>query len=146
MKILLSLFAFSISMALFSPLHAQEISPESPGAKTTTTTGSVARALFTTAVADRESVDEIKDLKNDANKIFFFTDIKGLAGQTITHRWEYKGQVMFEISFNIGASRWRVWSNKTLDPGWLGEWKVSVVDSTGNAIAESSFTYTKAGQ
>lgn len=146
MKMLLLLLVFSISIALFSPLHAQKISPENPGAKTTTATGSVTRALFTTSVADREPVDEIKNLKNDANKIFFFTDIKGLAGQTITHRWEYNGQVMHEISFNIGASRWRVWSNKTLDPGWLGEWKVSVVDSTGNAIAESSFTYTKAGQ
>jgi len=104
--------------------------------------GGVTRALFTSQIKDREPVDKLTTVKNDLGQIYFFTELKGLAGQKITHRWEYQGQTKFEIGFEVGADRWRVFSNKTLPPSWLGEWKVSVVDAGGRAIGGAGFTYT----
>jgi hypothetical protein len=106
------------------------------------TTGSVGRAQFTSAIADREPTDSLRTLANDKNRILFYSELKGLAGQTVTHRWEYNGKVMAEVPFQIGAERWRVFSSKTLDPLWLGEWKVSVVDAGGATLSVNTFSYT----
>lgn len=107
-------------------------------------TGSVARAQFTSAVQDREPVDKVTNLLNDKNRIYFFSEIKDAASQKVTHRWEYNGKVVSETSFDVGGSRWRVFSNKTLDPSQTGEWKVSVVDEAGSTLGASTFTYEAA--
>lgn len=106
----------------------------------------VARSAFTTAVENREPVDEVGQLGNDTGKIYFFTEIRGMNGHAITHRWEQGGEVRAEVTFNVGGDRWRVWSSKTLDPSWLGEWQVSVVDEGGNVLSQESFAYVPAGE
>lgn len=106
----------------------------------------VARAVFATDIQDREPVDQIGQLTNDNSSVYFFTEIRGLEGQTITHRWEQGGEVRAEVNFNVGGNRWRVWSSKNLQPGWLGEWKVSVVDAGGNVLSQESFAYVPAGE
>jgi hypothetical protein len=106
--------------------------------------GSVARSSFTSAVANREPTDELSELGNDRGRVLFFTELRGFAGQTVLHRWEWNGQVMAEIPFSIGGQRWRVYSVKALQPGWLGEWKVSVVDEAGNVVSTDEFQYKQA--
>jgi hypothetical protein len=106
--------------------------------------GSVVRSVFTTAVEDREPVDKIKTLDNSHRQIYYFTELRDMSGQTATHRWEYNGKVMAEVKFNVGGPRWRVWSTKTLVPGWTGEWKVSVLNGAGEVISEDAFEYTEA--
>ena len=107
-------------------------------------TGTVARAQFTSAVQDREPTDKVSSLLNDKNRIYFFTEIKDAPNQKITHRWEHDGKVVSETSFDVGGNRWRVYSNKTLDPQQTGEWKVSVVDEAGSTLGASTFTYEAA--
>ena len=107
-------------------------------------TGTVTRAQFTSAVQDREPVDKLSNLSNDQNRVYFFSEIKDAANQKITHRWEHNGKVVSEIGFDVGGNRWRVFSNKTLDPSQTGEWKVSVVDEAGSTLSASTFTYEAA--
>ena len=102
----------------------------------------VARAVFTSGVQNREPTDTITSISNDKNQIYFFTELSGLGGQTVVHRWEYQGKTMSEVKFNVGGPRWRVWSNKTLLPQWTGEWRVSIIDGEGNKVGEASFNYT----
>ncbi len=109
----------------------------------TATAGRVTRALFTSEVKNHEPVDNISALSNDKTRVYYFTEIHGMAGQTVIHRWEYKGKILMEMPFKIGASRWRVYSMKTLDPSWLGEWKASVVDASGSSLSVTTFTYLK---
>ena len=108
--------------------------------------GEVARAQFTTAIEAREPVDEVTILSNDVNKLYFFSELRNLQGQTVTHRWTFAGKVMAEVTFNVGGPRWRVNSSKTLLPGWVGDWTVAVVDGTGAVVSEHSFQYIEAGQ
>jgi hypothetical protein len=121
------------------PVVAQPASHAQPK-----TVGSVARAQFTSAIQDREPVDKVSNLLNDMTRVYFFSEIKDAADQKITHRWEHDGKVMSETSFDIGSNRWRVFSSKNLDPSWIGEWKVSVVDETGNTLGASTFIYEAA--
>jgi len=60
------------------------------------------------------------------------------------HRWEHNGEVLAEVPFEVGGPRWRVYSSKNLDPLWLGEWGVRVIDGMGSEISLDSFTYSKA--
>ena len=89
-------------------------------------------------------MDKVSNLLNDKNRVYFFSEIKDAPNQKITHRWEHNGKVMSETGFDVGGNRWRVFSSKTLDPSWTGEWKVSVVDEAGSTLGASTFTYEAA--
>lgn len=101
----------------------------------------VTRSTFTTDVAEREPVDKLGQLTNDKEKVYFFTEITGMAGHTITHRWEHSGDVKAEVKFKVGSDRWRIWSSKNLQPHWVGEWIVTVMDEEGKVLAEESMAY-----
>jgi hypothetical protein len=123
------------------PAASQPAAQAQPQPKST---GTVARAQFTSAIQDREPVDKVSNLLNDKNRVYFFSEIKDAPNQKITHRWEHAGKVVSETSFDVGGNRWRVYSNKTLDPQQTGEWKVSVVDEAGSTLGTSTFTYEAA--
>lgn len=91
----------------------------------------VARAIFTTGIEDREPVDELAELPADAGQVYFFTELQGLEGRTVSHRWEYEGRVVAEVPFEVGGPRWRVYSVKTMSPELVGTWTVMVVDESG---------------
>ena len=133
MKNIFSLLALTLLINM--PLYADDQNVSSD---------SVARAQFTTNVIDREPVDDITELSNDSDKLFFFSELRGMTGQVVIHRWEYNGKVLAEVSFDIGGPRWRVYSSKNLLPSQVGEWKVSVVDGAGDVITEKTFNYTAA--
>lgn len=103
--------------------------------------GSVARSAFTLAVVNREPKEAISELPNSQHHIYFFTELKGMTGQDVIHRWRYNGQTMAEVKFNIGAPRWRVWSSKTLMSDWTGKWTVSVIDELDQEVFSDSFDY-----
>lgn len=116
---------------------------ESPSSEETPTDAYVALAQFTTEIEDREPVDAISFLDNQSREIIFFTDFRGFGGQTLTHRWEYRGKVMGEVTFDVESDRWRAWSRKQLLPVWLGDWTVSVVKPDGEVIAAETFSYSR---
>ena len=121
--------------------NAAEAKPAEAAAASAESQGTVARAIFTHGINDREPTDTITTLTNDDTNITFFTELQGMQGQTVTHRWEHDNKVMAEVKFDVGGSRWRVYSSKNLDPSWTGEWKVSVVDANGGTLSASTFTY-----
>lgn len=130
---------------------ASTVMPATPAASASTAaapapaaTAKVTHAQFTTAVNNREPADDITRLDNSHDKVLFFTDLKDAAGQTITHRWQYRGKTMAEVKFEPKANRWRVWSSKTLMPNQTGTWTVEVVDGSGNVLASRSFDYAPA--
>lgn len=104
----------------------------------------VSRTIFTSEIENKEPVSDLKSISSDTTRVYFFTELKGLKGHTIFHRWEYNGQVLAEISFQIEGDRWRTWSSKNILASWTGKWLVSVLDEGGNILEQSSFEYTAA--
>jgi hypothetical protein len=103
--------------------------------------GEVGRSQFTSGITDREPVDELISLSTDQNGVTYFTELLDLEGHTVTHQWVYNYKVLFEKSFSVGGPRWRVWSNKTLRPGWSGSWSVNTLDQDGTVLRTQSFEY-----
>ena len=111
-----------------------------------TTAESVKRAQFCTNVTEREPVDELTTLSGPAERVFFFTELIGLGGQTVTHKWSLDGQSLAEVPISVGGDRWRCYSTKTLGGVGSGTLKVTVVDGSGSTLAEKTLTYTAASQ
>ena len=86
--------------------------------------GSVAKSAFTTEIVNREPVNDLDSVSTDIKQIYFFTEIRNMSGNRITHRWLHGGETRAEISFNVGGPRWRVHSSKNLIPEWVGDWTV----------------------
>ncbi|MDA8420743.1 MAG: DUF2914 domain-containing protein [Pseudomonadota bacterium] len=128
------------------PAAAGPVAPVSAGATATTPAhpARVTQAVFTTGIRNHEPVNSISTLTNRHHSVYFFTDLRNMAGQTVVHRWVYQGKIMAEVKFTVGGPRWRVYSRKTLQPGWLGEWQASVVDASGLTLGVSTFEYTAA--
>ena len=104
--------------------------------------GNVSRALFTIGVDNREPVIMVDSIGSDSyNSISFFTELTDLSGHTVTHQWMYNNKVMFEKKFDVAGARWRVWTSKTLLPGWTGTWTVNVLDDDRSVLETKSFEY-----
>ena len=114
-------------------------SPDAPG---DLIDGYVTLAQFTTEMEDGEPMNSISFLDNDEREIIFFSEAEGFQGTQLIHRWEYKGQVMVEVPFEVDADPWQGWSSKQLLPEWVGDWTVSVVKPDGEVIAAESFNYS----
>ena len=104
----------------------------------------VSRSAFTSSIENKEPVSNLKTISSDTSRVYFFTELSGLSGHSITHRWEYNNKTLAEVSFQIGADRWRTWSSKNILPSWTGTWTVSVLDEGGNIIEQNSFEYMAA--
>lgn len=141
----LALLSLSVPALAADPVQVAPAAP-APAPAAATAQGSVARAQFTTDVQGNEPVDKITSLGTDQTRILFFTELHDLAGQTITHRWEHGDKVVSEVPLPVGAARWRTFSSKTLHPGMSGEWKVSVLDASGQTLAVATFSYGPAAK
>ena len=103
----------------------------------------VGRAVFATAINEREPTDTVDVLTTDVDKVFFFSEIVDMEGKTVIHRWLHGGETKADVPFDIGGPRWRVYSSKTLIPEWSGTWTVEVRDGDGNTLHTASFEYRK---
>jgi hypothetical protein len=72
-------------------------------------------------------------------RVVLYTELRGLAGETISHRWERDEQTMAVVPFQVRGDRWRVHSSKRLTPALRGSWRVVVTDSHGATLASRSF-------
>ena len=108
----------------------------------TATAGEISRALFTTSIDNREPVAVVDSIDSGTdNSISFFTEVNDMSGETVTHQWTHNDKVMFEKTFEVKSARWRVWTSKTLIPGWTGSWTVNVLDNERTILTSKSFEY-----
>jgi len=103
--------------------------------------GEVSRSQFTTEIIDREPTDMIITLSTNQHQIRYFTELTDLKDHQVTHQWIYNDNVMFEKTFQVGGNRWRVWSSKTLQPGWAGRWSVNVLNEDRSLLSTQDFEY-----
>ena len=123
----LSVAAVTFVLASAAPVCAQDVS----------------RAFFTSGPkpVSREPLDSVSTLSSERSGIYFFSEVRGLEGRSITHRWEYQGQVEAEVAFTVYGQRWRVYSYKLLDPTKVGAWTVTVLDDMGTVLASEQLEF-----
>ena len=93
-------------------------------------TAQVERSQLTSSVENREPTDNLEGLvqgqSDEMKRIYFFTQIIGLANQKIIHRWLYEGEEKAAVTLNIGGDNWRTYSGKRVPSYWQGKWQVQL--------------------
>ena len=105
-------------------------------------TDKVSRAVLTREVVDREPVNVFKaDVRFNefTDTMAFFSELKNLQGQKVKHVWRYEDEVQASIELDITSPRYRTFSNKTILPEQVGNWRVDVVDEQGRLLAQKEF-------
>jgi hypothetical protein len=134
------------SIADIANLDTQSDSPanDSPG--------SVTRAQFTSGMRGHEPINRVAAVFSAHGQVFtldgrplpalyYFTEVKGMDGERVIHRWEYQGVTVEKAEFEVGGDRWRVYSKKALPPTAEGNWRVVVTDAQGNVLKTDGFIY-----
>lgn len=109
-----------------------------------TTSDKVARATFATAVARLEPVERLEGELSSGRglaRLHYFTELRGLNGQRIVHRWLVNGQRIADIPVTVTSDRFRASSNMRLGKNRTGTWEVHVVDSQGTVLHTSRLEY-----
>jgi len=63
----------------------------------------ISNAVFALDIEDRVPINIVEEADNSLGKIYFFTNIRNLSGERITHRWIYQGRVMADVSLILLA-------------------------------------------
>lgn len=105
----------------------------------------VALAQVTTTIRKRYPADEVKTLGDSHQPISFFTEIRGMPGKDVTHRWYHGDVVVYHTTFRIRADRWRVWSTQKLPEHMAGEWMLVAVDGGNHVLAVRELMYRPGG-
>ncbi|MGD8745822.1 MAG: DUF2914 domain-containing protein [Gammaproteobacteria bacterium] len=104
----------------------------------------VARAMLTSEIRDREPVDRLSGSMQSSDKdtltVYFFTELRGGdAGEMVLHRWQHNGITVTEVPFRIGdTERGRVFSKRIITAEDAGDWMAAVVDQSGRIIESRS--------
>ena len=100
-------------------------------------TPQVARAAFTTGITSREPDSQLARV-SAGQTVYYFTELVGLQGHVITHRWEKDGAFQLGLQFPVGGQRWRVHSSKMMTPNLPGTWTVTVQNDDGTTLRQDT--------
>ena len=103
--------------------------------------GEVSNATFTSGMSDGAPVDYRQEFFLDTSVVYFYGELLGLQGQTMTHRWSLEGRMMQEVPIAVTSGRQSAWSKSVMQPEWTGNWAVDVVDQSGRVLGRSNFAY-----
>ena len=102
----------------------------------------IKRAVITSAIENREPVDELSQVSAEIEKVYFFTEVLNQAGTYVTHRWLLDGKLEAEVVLKVGSNRWRTYSSKNLVPALhSGQWQVEIVDQQNNLLTSAAFSF-----
>ena len=107
-------------------------------------TQSVTRALLSRDIKAREPVDIIGERIARASftkKLYFFTEVNGLKGKVVRHKWYFQDQLQADVELSIFAERYRTYSSKNITALQLGEWRVELI-ADGKTLASKQFKVT----
>jgi len=103
----------------------------------------IARTVLTSGIRNREPVDNLGiSIRSEVTQtLYLFSEIRDMAGQTLTHRWLLNGTEMASVNLNVGGIRWRTYSRKTITPTMVGLWRVELLNSKGDLLSVHKFDY-----
>ncbi|MDQ7075861.1 MAG: DUF2914 domain-containing protein [Gammaproteobacteria bacterium] len=113
-------------------------------AQNTTEEVGIVSAVFTPGVdADGQAMGVSERFFSSVKIVFFDTELDGMEGKEISHRWFYKEKLIFEAGFVVDKSKFNAVSKRHMDSSKLGEWRVEVRQAE-TLLEEKTFVYLAA--
>jgi len=102
----------------------------------------ISRSILCENIIEREPISAKNQFDLNEKAYLFSEIINSQKEDFVYHVWYFKKDdsiyEMARIQLKVSGSRWRTWSNKTLNK--IGDWKVEIEDSKGNILKEINFT------
>lgn len=97
----------------------------------------VEKMVFAKSVEARQPVGEAESFSADIVQVYCWTRVKCTQVPcTIQHVWYKNDKKVLEVPLKVKSSTSRTWSVKNIS---AGQWRVDVVDDSGNVILSGSF-------
>ena len=103
----------------------------------------VLRASLNYQIKDNQPYQQVNEAikmpKNKAIDLFYFTEIKGINGNSLFHYWYKDGVLVYKTQFEPKVNKSRLISSKKLSAGDIGEWQIQLADRKGKVLSEVNF-------
>ena len=104
----------------------------------------VVAAAICQNVVDREAVDVGTQFSNSVSRLYCFTKAVSTQIPTeVVHVWSYGDVERARVSLAIKAASWRTYSSKAIQSHEIGQWRVDVLDTSGNLLETVNFEITQ---
>jgi hypothetical protein len=91
-------------------------------------------------ITDRELQGQDTTFAESIEKVYCWALITGGSeGASVNFVWSRDGKEVVKVPINVKYPRARVYSYKSKFSGWKGEWKVDVVDGSGQVLGTTAF-------
>jgi hypothetical protein len=106
----------------------------------------VARFLLSKGMRGSEPLGRLEDIKIDDPAsgtlgVFAFSDVRGMAGETLVYRWLQGERVVARVRVGVGSDKWRSHSSKVINGRMRGPWRVELTTGDGTLLAFAEFAY-----
>ena len=101
----------------------------------------VERFVTATGIEEREPVGLASIFSADIERVYCFLEARDIKRDTeVTFVWYAGDTKVSEVTLGLGeGTRWRTFTYKTIGNA-VGEWRIELLDETGNLIDEVKFT------
>ena len=102
----------------------------------------ITEMAVTTKIVRGNPIDSVHRISSASVKaLYCFTRLQSDLGHetSIRHIW-YRDEVKVgEYLLPVKGERWRTYSKKMIEKGWVGEWRVEALDSEGHLLKAVKF-------
>jgi hypothetical protein len=102
----------------------------------------ITEMAVTTKIVRGNPIDSVHRISSASVKaLYCFTRLQSKIGKetSIRHVW-YRDEVKVgEYLLPVKGERWRTYSKKMIEKGWVGEWRVEALDSEGHLLKAVKF-------
>lgn len=117
--------------------------PSQPLAKVEILSDHLLHAQLSNGIRGREPVDHAAAVipmnEEGLVKVFFFTELQDLQGQTVYYDWFLEDKRMARVRARPQLESTHAYSSKFIDRHMLGQWQVKVQTAKGDTLARAEF-------
>ena len=102
----------------------------------------ITEMAVTTKIVKGNPIDSVHRISSaSVNALYCFTRLESASGEetTIRHIWYRDGVSVGEYDLPVKGKNWRTFSKKSIKRGWVGDWRVDALDSSGHILKSVKF-------
>lgn len=103
----------------------------------------VTEMSITTRIVRGNPVDSVQRISSSSiHELYCFTKVTASedAERQIVHEWYRNDEMVYRCVLPVRGTSWRTYSKKLVSSDMAGDWRVDVLDSTGNLLKTAKFT------
>ncbi len=95
-------------------------------------------------IRNKEPVGSFDDIRLDNNgmlTVYAFSEVLGMKDDNLQYVWYRNDKPVAKVKVGVWSNRWRSYSRKYINAAMRGDWRIELVNSHGERLAHSTFTY-----